>query len=603
MIQELYTHEQRSVLGKTGKIEMLTDDELWCWSSIVVHIARSIRSRATIFSHTHNKTFVIPSYARCLTLLTELNLSHNDLVVIPQDITNLPHLRKLFLGGNRIRVLPPLGGCPALEVLDCHHNEITAFPSDLGSLTKLQTIDLEYNKITVIPDEIVNLKRLQFLALTKNQVKLVPPQIGLMTTLHFLKLAYNPIVNLPAHIYVQGTSKILAYLKDYIPEAAHITQSSLVSDLAKYANREAFSDLILRVTKDKDGQDTANGRHFFAHRVIVDARCPYLYASTLKLEEDLKALASKATPNGSAASDVNDTALALSAATISSLPSETTKRYFDNNRRLIVDVDVNEEEMEYLLTFIYGDVFEPTRPEIINVPEGSEIHIANSILDANSAALKKFYAHCEKVAQLAERFELPRMAQLAKQIYSPSEKVPATTYFKDLQRFASKPKHSDVAFLVDGRTIPTHKVIICARSEYFNSMLTGGLLESTLDVVPLPDDVRFSVAKSIIDFCYTDDVTPTAENVMDILMMSRVYGIERLKGMIETVVGYSLDPSNAPSIYSIAELYSFKRLRKACRYFILSNWHAVTAQKNEWNELDPAIREYLTKKAEEWRVI
>lgn len=601
-LQELYSHEQRTMLGKDGKFKMMSDDELWAWVAIVVHIARSVRLKSPIFSHSLKNTFVIPAYARLLTHLTECNLSHNKLVVIPQDLTALPNLRKLYLSFNRIRVLPPLAGCPKLEVLDCQSNEIVAFPSDLSSLTRLQTIDFDYNKIIVIPDDIVKLERLQYLGLTKNQVKLVPPQIGTLANLSFLKLSHNPIVNLPAHIYVQGTKKTLEYLRDYIPEAAHITQSSLVSDLAKFANRELFADLILRTTKDKDGQPTSNPTSFFAHRIVIDARCPSFYKSILAIEDELRAVVSP-NHNAAAENEVAHLALDLSAASISALPGDVKNRYFDAQNRLVVNVDVSEQEMQYLIAYIYGDILEPARPEIVDVPKGAEPEIAQQILTANSAALKQFYAHCETIATLAARFNLTRMEQLAKQLYSPSERVPPTTYFTDLQKFSTKPKHSDVAFLVDGRTIPTHKVIICARSEYFNNMLTGGLLESTLDVVPLPDDVRYAVAKSVLDFCYTDDLSCSAETVMDLLMISRVYGIDRLKGMVETIVGYSLDAVNAPSIYSIAELYSFKRLRKACRYFILSNWQAVTAQRDEWSELDDSIKTYLTDKAKEWGVI
>jgi hypothetical protein len=89
---------------------------------------------------------------------------------------------------------------------------------------------------------------------------------------------------------------------------------------------------------------------------------------------------------------------------------------------------------------------------------------------------------------------------------------------------------------------------------------------------------------------------------MDLLMSSRVYGLERLKGLCESVVGYSLDVANAPGIYSISDLYSFKRLKKACKYFILSNWHAVTTG-DPWKELEPKLQQSITRKAEEWKII
>jgi len=595
LLLQLREKEEKNATRANGKLPVPAQADMESYGPLMAHMIKSLQLKTPVFSHTNMSTTSIPTYVQYLRHLREANFAYNDLLVIPQELTTLPYLRKLILAGNKLRFIPPLSGCPLLEVLDCHSNEIAAFPADIGHLNFLQTIDMEKNKIVVIPDEICQLKRLQFLNLNRNNVKLVPPQIGNVSTLVYLKLAFNPIVNLPAHIYIQGTQASLAYLREYIPEAAHITESSMVADLAKYMNKEQFSDVVFRSSR--------TGTQYFAHRIMIDARCAVLYKAMLDLENEIKVLKEVSSAKGSAGKSgfASVSAATNSDSSSSSAVDVDLKKHYDSQNRLIMDVDLEDTMLEYLLKYIYGDVFSPPRPELFDFKPGISIEEAMLLQAHNKSVMAALNTLCTEVSNMATNYGLERFNKLALALVNPSIKGLPTTYFTDFERFCLKPKHSDVSFLVDGRTIMTHKLLVCARSEYFNNMLTGGLMESQLAVVPF-HDVAYNVMRSIFEFCYTDDLNCTAETVMDLLMSSRVYGIERLKGMVETVVGYSLDVNNAPSIFSIAELYSFKRLSKACKYFIMSNWNAVTTG-DDWAELDEKLQEQLLKKAKRWKII
>jgi hypothetical protein len=596
LLAELKEREERSASSKGSAAPKPTSEELAAYGDLITRMMSN--TRATILSYNHKQVTAVPSYVKNLRHLQEVSFAYNSLVVIPQELTSLPYLRKLILCGNKLKFMPPLSGLPLLEVLDAHSNELVAFPTDIGHMRCLQTIDLERNKIVAIPEEIAMLSRLDFLNLTRNDVKLIPPQIGNIATLSYLKLAHNPIVNLPAHIYLQGTQASLRYLREYIPEAAHITESSMVSDLAKWMNTELFSDLVIRCK---------SGKTYFAHRIMIDSRCPVLYKQILDLEAELRDVAQVSDALQASTIDAGFSAIvaAVNAASASPQGVPTSlapiKQHLDLQNRLVLDLEETDDHVEYLLTFIYGDVFNPPKPELVDATPDMNAAEVEDLQKLNQMQMAAFARTCYAVADLGDKYCLPRLTSLAKQLVQPSTKVPPTTYFKDFDRFTLKPKHSDVSFLVDGRTIMTHKILLCARSEYFRNMLTGGLLESTLEIIPF-SDVSYNVLRSILQFCYTDDLSCTADTVMDLLMSSRVYGIERLKGMVETVVGYSLDVHNAPGILSIAALYSFKRLSKACKYFILSNWTTVTAT-DDWAELDPALIDKLTLKAKNWKIV
>ena len=80
--------------------------------------------------------------------------------------------------------------------------------------------------------------------------------------------------------------------------------------------------------------------------------------------------------------------------------------------------------------------------------------------------------------------EEDRITKLVKEVLSTgSEPAETLRYCRELLWAVNNPLFHDVVFVVgdgDGenknvRRIPAHKVVLCARSPYFNAMLTGGM--------------------------------------------------------------------------------------------------------------------------------
>ena len=77
---------------------------------------------------------IIPRYfshPRIINKLQILDLSENELKLIPPGITNLHNLR----------------------TLDLSNNEITSLPKNIGNLLNLKVLDLSINKLTSLPEE------------------------------------------------------------------------------------------------------------------------------------------------------------------------------------------------------------------------------------------------------------------------------------------------------------------------------------------------------------------------------------------------------------------------------------------------------------------
>ncbi|ELR13126.1 leucine rich repeat domain containing protein [Acanthamoeba castellanii str. Neff] len=74
-------------------------------------------------------------------VLTDLNLSHNNLIALPPSLFHLPHLTRLDLSFNQLPTLPAaVGGLTQLQVLNLLGNPLAALPLEMQGLTELRKL-------------------------------------------------------------------------------------------------------------------------------------------------------------------------------------------------------------------------------------------------------------------------------------------------------------------------------------------------------------------------------------------------------------------------------------------------------------------------------
>lgn len=62
----------------------------------------------------------------------------------------------------------------------------------------------------------------------------------------------------------------------------------------------------------------------------------------------------------------------------------------------------------------------------------------------------------------------------------------------------------DVTLACEGRTLRAHRVVLCACSTYFDSILTSG--NSDKETIVIMKDCRFDDVKCLIDFMYKGEI-------------------------------------------------------------------------------------------------
>ena len=117
-----------------------------------------------------NQLVFLPSEISSLCLLQELNVSCNKLQTLPQEIGTLSWLRVIKANGNRLQTLPAeIGSCKNLETLNLSENILTSIPQEIAGCLSLRTLLLQNNDLPRLPLSLASLKgQIQKLDISNN---------------------------------------------------------------------------------------------------------------------------------------------------------------------------------------------------------------------------------------------------------------------------------------------------------------------------------------------------------------------------------------------------------------------------------------------------
>uniref|UniRef100_A0A8D3BQZ9 Inhibitor of Bruton tyrosine kinase n=1 Tax=Scophthalmus maximus TaxID=52904 RepID=A0A8D3BQZ9_SCOMX len=135
----------------------------------------------------------------------------------------------------------------------------------------------------------------------------------------------------------------------------------------------------------------------------------------------------------------------------------------------------------------------------------------------------------------------------------------------------------------DGKEFPCHKSVLCARLEYFNSMLGNPWVEATsCNALEMP--ISSEILQAILQYIYTDESPAVKESVnvefvCSVLVVADQLLITRLKEMCEVVITENLTLKNAAELLEFAAMYNADQLKLSCLQFIVLNMAALLESK------------------------
>lgn len=134
------------------------------------------------------------------TLDQALELTNLRLTFLPLYIFAYKHLKTLDVSSNSIQHFPRITSLPALTILNLSHNDIAYLPEEIGILSNLEELILDDNHLTALSKSLFQLKKITRLCISNNQLDELPARIYELRSLQFLGLTNNNLRGLPKEI-------------------------------------------------------------------------------------------------------------------------------------------------------------------------------------------------------------------------------------------------------------------------------------------------------------------------------------------------------------------------------------------------------------------
>lgn len=129
-----------------------------------------------ILDLSNNCIELIPDELSALRNLQEINFSHNNL-------GKSSHLKWNWLKGNLSKTL---------QLLDLSHNELLRVPNEVFKVFSLESLNLNNNSLNLLPSGIGNLLKLRIFSISNNNLKILPGTISRLR-LNSIDLSNNPL--------------------------------------------------------------------------------------------------------------------------------------------------------------------------------------------------------------------------------------------------------------------------------------------------------------------------------------------------------------------------------------------------------------------------
>jgi len=183
-----------------------------------------------------------------------LNLSYNDLTVLPAELSELKNLRVLNIYHNRINQssdLNIIATVASLKELNIGGNDLKQLPESFAKLTNLNNlyIDNSYSEgvavgetLSDFPAVVLQLSNLKELSLTGQAIKTIPKNINKLSNLEVLWLNDNPFLGLPESFGDLSKLKHLNISYYCVPDTTPCTRAfKLPKSFCKLSNLNEFT--------------------------------------------------------------------------------------------------------------------------------------------------------------------------------------------------------------------------------------------------------------------------------------------------------------------------------------------------------------------------
>ncbi len=150
----------------------------------------------------------------------------------------------------------------------------------------------------------------------------------------------------------------------------------------------------------------------------------------------------------------------------------------------------------------------------------------------------------------------------------------------------------DVMLMAEGQSIPCHKFLLAAASEYFYDRLVldiESLNSSLLEI----EGISFSALKVVVSYLYTGNINITVENEMEVIPACKMLKLTSAYDTCETFALETINPGNCIGLFKMASTLDAQDLAAKSLDMMVSNFTEIVSDREFFNLPENEVAEYM----------
>ncbi|MBU3012386.1 leucine-rich repeat-containing serine/threonine-protein kinase [Polaribacter vadi] len=197
-----------------------------------------------------NNLSVLPNDIIILKKLKIVFFENNKFTEFPSVLAQLPLLSMIGFKSNQIHTVPENSFPPLLRWLILTNNKIKKLPKSMGDCQFLQKFPVAGNLIEELPKEMANCHNLELLRISSNQLKTIPDWLFTLPKLSWIAFGGNPITN---SIKVETTIKSYSWKNFKIKELLGQGASGIISKANWLTENKEVAVKVFKGSVTSDG--------------------------------------------------------------------------------------------------------------------------------------------------------------------------------------------------------------------------------------------------------------------------------------------------------------------------------------------------------------
>ena len=152
----------------------------------------------------------------------------------------------------------------------------------------------------------------------------------------------------------------------------------------------------------------------------------------------------------------------------------------------------------------------------------------------------------------------------------------------------------DVMLMAEGQSIPCHKFLLAAASEYFYVRLvldTESLNSNLLEV----EGISFSALKVIVSYLYTGNINITTENAKDVIPACKMLRLTSAYDTCENITLETVTAVNCIGLYKMATDHNIQHLSEKALDVMMNDFTEVVSGREFFAMSETDLAEYIQK--------